>query len=143
MAISCALAQKSTSIKVREQWAYRIVGEALEVIPRTLAQNCGANVIRTITKLRAKHAEGAENVVYGIDGNKGEIANMKALGIWEPYEVKAQTLKTSIESAILLLRIDDIVSGLEHYTSFTCKKNLLAFFSPFANAFSLFFFSPY
>ena len=143
MAISCALAQKSTSIKGREQWAYRIVGEALEVIPRTLAQNCGANVIRTITKLRAKHAEGAENVVYGIDGNKGEIANMKALGIWEPYEVKAQTLKTSIESAILLLRIDDIVSGLEHYTSFTCKKNLLAFFSPFANAFSLFFFSPY
>ncbi|KAF5840530.1 chaperonin complex component, partial [Dunaliella salina] len=30
------------------------VGVAMEVIPRTLAQNCGANVIRTLTKLRAK-----------------------------------------------------------------------------------------
>lgn len=126
MAISCALAQKSASIKGREQWAYKIVGEALEVIPRTLAQNCGANVIRTITKLRAKHAEGAENVVFGIDGNKGEIADMKALGIWEPYEVKAQTLKTSIESAILLLRIDDIVSGLKEYTVSPFSSSLLA-----------------
>jgi hypothetical protein len=30
------------------------------VIPRTLAQNCGANVIRTMTKLRAAHAESSE-----------------------------------------------------------------------------------
>lgn len=29
-----------------EQWPYAAVGVALEVIPRTLAQNCGANVIR-------------------------------------------------------------------------------------------------
>ncbi len=37
---------------------------------------------------------------------------MKELGVWEPYEVKAQTVKTAVESATLLLRIDDIVSGL-------------------------------
>jgi hypothetical protein len=30
----------------------RSVAQALEVIPRTLIQNCGANVIRTLTKLR-------------------------------------------------------------------------------------------
>ena len=55
---------------LRAQGPYRAVGAALEVIPRTLAQNCGANVIRTLTKLRARHAEpGGET--YGIDGNKG------------------------------------------------------------------------
>ncbi len=43
------------------------MGQALEVIPRTLAQNCGANVIRTLTKLRAKHAE-APDCTFGIDG---------------------------------------------------------------------------
>jgi chaperonin GroEL (HSP60 family) len=32
-------------------------------------------------------------------------------GVWEPYTVKAQTVKTAIESACLLLRVDDIVSG--------------------------------
>ena len=42
----------------------------------------------------------------------GTIVDMKELGVWEPYEVKAQTIKTAIESATLLLRIDDIVSGL-------------------------------
>lgn len=52
------------------QGPYKAVGAALEVIPRTLAQNCGANVIRTLTKLRAKHAEKA-NTTFGIDGNKG------------------------------------------------------------------------
>lgn len=49
------------------QGPYRAVGAALEVIPRTLAQNCGANVIRTLTKLRAKHAE-EPNCTFGIDG---------------------------------------------------------------------------
>lgn len=42
----------------------------------------------------------------------GEIADMKQLGVWEPTAVKAQTFKTSIESAVMLLRIDDIVSGI-------------------------------
>lgn len=49
----------------------------------------------------------------------GTIVDMKELGVWEPYEVKAQTIKTAIESATLLLRIDDIVSGMQ-------KKNKLA-----------------
>ena len=35
-----------------EQWPYRAIAKSLEVIPRTLIQNCGANTIRTITALR-------------------------------------------------------------------------------------------
>ena len=54
-----------------EAGPFRAVGAALEVIPRTLAQNCGANVIRTLTKLRAKHAE-QEDCTFGIDGNTGK-----------------------------------------------------------------------
>lgn len=72
----------------------------------------GANLIRTMTKLRAKHAA-EPGCTYGINGETGEITDMKALGIWEPTAVKLQTLKTSIESAVLLLRIDDIVSGMK------------------------------
>ena len=33
------------------------------------------------------------------------------MGIYEPLSVKLQVYKTAIETAILLLRIDDIVSG--------------------------------
>ena len=38
--------------------------------------------------------------------------DMQQLGVWEPYAVKLQTIQTAVESATLLLRIDDIVSGL-------------------------------
>merc|ERR1719228_652432 len=72
----------------------------------------GANTIRTITALRAKHAHDTEkNVNWGINGETGEIADMAALGVWEPLSVKLQVYKTAMETAILLLRIDDIVSG--------------------------------
>ena len=97
---------------------HEAIGHGLEVIPRTLAQNCGANVIRTLTKLRAKHAEATEEstggraCTFGIDGNKGTIVDMKELGVWEAYAVKVQSIKTAVESAAMLLRIDDIVSGL-------------------------------
>merc|ERR1719213_1057269 len=73
--------------------AYRAAGTALEVIPRTLLENCGADIIRVLTQLRAKHA-GGENVTWGVDGEKGVLADMAELGVWEPLLVKAQTIKT-------------------------------------------------
>ncbi|KAI7728709.1 hypothetical protein M8C21_019080 [Ambrosia artemisiifolia] len=82
-------------------WPYEAAAVAFEAIPRTLAQNCGVN-----------HANG-ENAWTGIDGNSGEIADMKELKIWDAYNVKAQTFKTAIEAACMLLRIDDIVSGIK------------------------------
>lgn len=79
-----------------------------------MAQNCGANTIRTLTALRAKHA--AHNnpsapCCWGIDGESGNLVEEKADGVWESLAVKLQTYKTAVETAILLLRIDDIVSG--------------------------------
>lgn len=44
--------EKAKSITGVHQWPYRAVARALEVIPRTLIQNCGANMIRTLTALR-------------------------------------------------------------------------------------------
>ena len=38
---------------------------------------------------------------------------MKQLGVWDPYAVRVQTINTAVESAALLLRIDDVVSGLK------------------------------
>ncbi|XP_055904805.1 T-complex protein 1 subunit gamma [Eupeodes corollae] len=92
---------------------YTAVAQALEIIPRTLAQNCGANTIRTLTALRAKHASHSGDGVcaWGIDGETGQIVDMNVKAIWEPLAVKMQTYKTAVETAILLLRIDDIVSG--------------------------------
>jgi T-complex protein 1 subunit gamma len=88
------------------------LARALTVIPRTLAENCGASAIRCVTALRAKHAEAPlDNIMFGIDGVTGKVRDMRKAGIVEPYAVKMQTLKTAFESAVLLLRVDDIVSS--------------------------------
>uniref|UniRef100_A0A8C9SZJ9 T-complex protein 1 subunit gamma n=1 Tax=Scleropages formosus TaxID=113540 RepID=A0A8C9SZJ9_SCLFO len=110
MAVSQRLMEHSRALTGVEQWPYRAVAQALEVIPRTLIQNCGASTIRVLTSLRAKHTQ-KDNVSWGVNGETGTLSDMTELGIWEPLAVKAQTYKTAVETAILLLRIDDIVSG--------------------------------
>jgi len=110
MAVAQKLIEQS---KVQEPMiaaAYKAAGTSLEIISRTLLENCGADIIRVQTQLRAKHAGGA-NVTWGVDGEKGVLADMSELHIWEPVSVKLQTLKTAVESAAMLLRIDEIVSG--------------------------------
>lgn len=47
-----ALTEKAKTITGVQQWPYKAVASALEVIPRTLIQNCGGNTIRTLTALR-------------------------------------------------------------------------------------------
>ena len=92
-----------------QQGPFLAVAEALEVVPRTLLQNCGVNVIRSLTQLRAKHANGLHTM--GVNGETGALVDMHEYGIWEPVSVKLQTIKTALESACMILRIDDIVSG--------------------------------
>ena len=76
------LISRQTNIKVFNNYLleqvknfFYLVGYALEIIPKTLATNCGMDVVRTITELRAKHAEKG-NTTFGIDGNKKKIADM-------------------------------------------------------------------
>ena len=114
MAVSGYLNEKAKSIEGVEQYPYRAVSLALEVIPRTLAANCGTKTVRAITQLRAKHAvDPVAFLTYGINGFTGDISDMSKLGIWEPLAVKAQVFKTAIEFACMLLRVDDVVSGIK------------------------------
>jgi T-complex protein 1 subunit gamma len=85
MALSTALNTKAAAIDGVSQWIYKNIGAALEVIPRTLSQNCGAKVVKVLTDIRAKHAsDNNANFAWGIDGVKGVPADMKVLGVWEP-----------------------------------------------------------
>ncbi len=101
-----------------EKLPFKAVVGALEVIPRTLIQNCGGDAIKLLTQLRAKHAaDPVKNFAFGIDGIAGVVVDMNAPengseAIWEPVAVKAQVLKTAIEAACMILRVDDIVSGM-------------------------------
>lgn len=111
MELAAKMKEKAKSIEGTRQYAYRAVADALEVIPRSLAHNCGADVVRVMTDLRSRHAS-AGGVNWGIDGLKGTVADVKELGIMDTFAVKQQTLRTAVEAAAMLLRIDDIISGL-------------------------------
>lgn len=117
MAVAVGLERRAKSVEGVAQWPYRAVAEAMEVIPRTLIQNSGNSPIRVLTQLRAKHAEGENAKIsssWGIDGETGKVIDMadpKGPHVWEPLAVKAQSIKTAVESACLLLRVDDIVAA--------------------------------
>ncbi|KEG06154.1 putative chaperonin/T-complex protein 1 gamma subunit [Trypanosoma grayi] len=110
MYVSSFLMQRSKSITGVQQAAYQAVAMALEVVPRILTSNCGANVIRTVTELRARHAM-PDGEFWGVDGTTGEIVDARVLNVVEPAAVKVQALKTAIEAASMILRVDDVVSG--------------------------------
>eukprot|EP01055_Gregarina_sp_Pseudo9_P000363 Gregarina_sp_Pseudo_9__362@NODE_1233_length_1758_cov_12_630599_g1159_i0_p1_GENE_NODE_1233_length_1758_cov_12_630599_g1159_i0NODE_1233_length_1758_cov_12_630599_g1159_i0_p1_ORF_typecomplete_len556_score124_82Cpn60_TCP1/PF00118_24/4_4e174_NODE_1233_length_1758_cov_12_630599_g1159_i0461713 len=113
--LSMRLNEKAQQISGLEQWGYKVVAKALEVIPRTLAQNCGADVVRTIAQLRAAHATAsgdANSVFKGLNGLTGEVVDTQETGIWDTYAVKAQILKTAIECSAMLMRVDDVLSGI-------------------------------
>jgi len=111
MELAIRMREKAKSIEGTRQYAYRAVADALEVIPRSLAHNCGADVVRVMTDLRARHAA-ADGGNWGIDGITGKVIDVTGAGIMDTFAVKQQTLKTSIEAAAMLLRIDDIISGI-------------------------------
>lgn len=110
MAVSVKLAERAKQLEGIQQWPYQAVADAMECIPRTLIQNAGGNPIRMLSQLRANHAQG--QYTMGVDGESGKLVDMVSYGIWEPEVIKQQSIKTAIESACLLLRVDDIVSGV-------------------------------
>ncbi|CDJ48778.1 TCP-1/cpn60 family chaperonin, putative [Eimeria brunetti] len=94
MAVAARLLQKAKSIESVHQYAYRAIASALEVIPRTLAQNCGANVVKVMTDLRACHSRlDAAAACMGVDGETGEVCDVVAKNIWDCLAVKQQIYK--------------------------------------------------
>lgn len=112
MEVAARLDKMAAEVEGLQQLPFRAVGFALETIPKTLAQNCGIDVVRTITELRSTHQK-PEGKYFGIDGVEGKIRDMNTSEVWEPVAVKLQVFKTAIESACMLLRIDDVVSGIK------------------------------
>lgn len=87
MEVSARLLEKATEVEGLQQLPYKAAAYALEIIPRTLASNCGADVVRGLTELRARHSD-KEGLYQGIDGNTGKIVDMRTINVWEPLAVK-------------------------------------------------------
>ncbi|MBC7129786.1 TCP-1/cpn60 chaperonin family protein [Candidatus Bathyarchaeota archaeon] len=94
----------------REQLAIEAFAEAIEAIPRTLAENAGLDPIDILVELRAAH-EKADGYYMGINVFTGKIENMYENGVIEPAIVKEQAIKSAAEAASMILRIDDVIAA--------------------------------
>jgi len=104
------LRRYAAQIGGREQLAIEAFAEALEIIPKTLAENAGLEPIDIMVELRAAH-EKPDGYVYGVDVFSGKIANMYEKGVIEPLIVKEQAIKSATEAASMILRIDDVIAA--------------------------------
>ena len=108
-ALSRDLRTFAESIGGREQMAIEAFASALEIIPRTLAENAGLDPVTTLIELRKAHADGQSHA--GINVYEGGVVDMKAANVIEPMRVVEQAIQSATETAIMILRIDDVISS--------------------------------
>jgi thermosome len=108
--IAKELRKYATKVGGREQLAVEAFADAVEVIPRTLAENAGLEPIDILVELRSKH-DTAEGKNFGINVFTGKLQNSIAEGVIEPIVVKEQAIKSAAESAAMILRIDDVITS--------------------------------
>jgi thermosome len=107
--IARGLRDYARSLGGREQLAVNSYADAVEIIPRALAENAGLDPIDSLVQLRADHDQGNTN--YGVNTEEGGTTDMAALNIWEPLVVKKQAIKSASEAAQMILRIDDVIAA--------------------------------
>ena len=104
------LRKYATKVGGREQLAVEAFADAIEVIPRALAENAGLDPIDVLVELRSAHDK--ENGKYmGINVFTGKVQNSIDNGVIEPLVVKEQAIKSAEESACMILRIDDVITA--------------------------------
>ncbi len=102
------LREFAESVGGREQLAIGAFADAMEIIPRTLAESAGLDAIDILVELRAKHDKGDLNA--GVLVLEGGVGDMWKRGIVEPLKIKTQAVKSASEAAEMILRIDDVIS---------------------------------
>ncbi len=107
--LAMQLRKYSQSLFGREQLAVNAFADAIEVIPRTLAENSGLDPIDVMTELKAQHDQGNRNA--GINVFTGKHIDAFKEGILEPLKIKLQAISSASEVAIMVLRIDDVIAS--------------------------------
>ncbi len=103
------LRKYSESLAGREQLAVQAFAKAMEIIPKTLAENAGLDPIDIITELKSSHEKGEKWA--GVDAFTGKIIDSWQGGVIEPLNIKTQAISSASEVTQMILRIDDVIAG--------------------------------
>ncbi|MBS3056731.1 MAG: TCP-1/cpn60 chaperonin family protein [Candidatus Aenigmarchaeota archaeon] len=103
------LRKYAETIGGREQLAINAFSEAVEIVPRTLAESTGHDPIDILVNLRSAHDKGQGNI--GVDVFKGTTGDMEAMNVIEPLKIKTQAINSATEATEMILRIDDVITA--------------------------------
>jgi thermosome len=109
MELARQLRSYANALSGREQLAVQAFADAMEVIPRTLAENAGIDPIDAMTELKAAHGKGEKWA--GINVFTGKKMDAWKQSIIEPLKIKTQAVSSAAEVAVMILRIDDVITG--------------------------------
>ena len=101
----------ASTIGGREQLAIEAFADAMEVIPKALAENAGLDGIDIIIDLKKAHGGKTKNMNSGINVFTGKVTDMAKLKVLEPLRVKTQAIESATEVATMILRIDDVIAA--------------------------------
>jgi len=107
--IAMALRDYSPTVGGREQMAIEAFANAIEVIPKTLAENAGLDPINMMLEIRSAHKKGKKYA--GINVYEGKVDDMLKNNVIEPLRVSMHEIEAASEAATMILRIDDVIAS--------------------------------
>src|SRR3989475_5164129 len=107
--IALGLRDYASTVGGREQIAIEAFADAVEIIPRTLAENAGLDPIDTLIELRKEHKRGSKHA--GVNVFTGKVSDMRKENVVEPIRVGAQAIASATEAAVMIIRIDDVIAA--------------------------------
>lgn len=119
--LSKELEKYANTLSGRLQIIVKNFAEALEIIPKSIAENAGLDSIDVLTNLKAAHQKG--ETFAGINVEDGTTLDTLKEKIIEPLQLKKQAIKSAVEVAIMILRIDDIIASGKKEEKDKEKKN--------------------
>ena len=100
----------ASTVGGREQMAVEAFASALDIIPRTLAENARPGPHRHAGRA-AQQARGKDGKNFGLNVYEGKPVDMLKQGVIEPLRVKTQVINSATEAAVMILRIDDVIAS--------------------------------
>ena len=82
------------------------IAEAFEVVPLALAENAGADPIRSLRELQRAIRQGA--VTMGVNGYTGRICDMREEEVFELLYLKQKLVSSAVQNTETMLRVGGV-----------------------------------
>ena len=110
VAIGAHIRDQTASIEGRRQLAVEAFADAIDVLPRTLAENTGMDPIDALVDLRSRHdSDGRAGIIT--EDEAGSVDDPVDAGVFDPAAVKHEAIESATEAATMIARIDDVISA--------------------------------